>query len=55
MTGPGAFWRLRGGRDVGSKFLETLRFVRMVAPMRNADGFWCKPEAALAEVEWLAG
>ena len=55
MTGPGALWRRRGGRDVGSKFLETLRFLRMVAAMRNADGRWCTPEEALVEVERLAG
>jgi len=42
-------------RDVGPTFLETLRFLRMVAAMRNADGRWWKPEEALAEVEGLAG
>ena len=41
--------------DPGPTFLETVRFVRMIAAMRNADGRWCKPEEALAEVEGLAG
>ena len=41
--------------ELGPEFNETLRFLRMVAAMRNADGFWCRPEEALAEVEGLAG